>query len=252
MHNLTKLKIFANFSYSRLTQNRFLKNRPRLRNPIWFLNKERAVSDEYLINYIVLFIFSTDFSYNHFSLIFQVEDDKITSGNKKFIQEIVEEKFGKLVEKKGVLTYENSSSLLKTETLPQVEWRKGLKRTGLIGRKLGHYPLWLKNGKRIDTTVIQIVDNHVIKYIPPGEFQPSLRIHLKDYSKSGCLMIGSESIDPNIVTANYAGLFKGSGVMPKRNLSRFIISPQAAILPGTELNVTHFRVGDHVDVRGKT
>ena len=68
----------------------------------------------------------------------------------------------------------------------------------------------------------------------------------------GCLLIGSESVDPNTLTGAYIGLFKGSGVIPKRNLSRFIISPEAAILPGTQLNATHFRVGDYVDVRGKT
>lgn len=168
------------------------------------------------------------------------------------MEEFVHEKYGKPVMKNGLLTYENASSLLKTETLAPVEWRKGLARTGLVGRKLGHYPLWLKNGKRIATTVIQIDDNHVVKYTPPEEFNPYFRKPLKDYSKKGCLLIGSGSINPNLLTANYMNLFKNSGVMPKKNLSRFIISPEAAILPGTELNVSHFRVGDFVDVRGKT
>ena len=153
---------------------------------------------------------------------------------------------------KGLLTYENTSSLLKTQTLAPVEWRKGLVRTGLIARKIGHYPLWLKNGKRIDTTALQIADNHVVKYIPPDSFSPTTRKHLKTYRGLGCLLVGSESIDPNLLTAGYMGLFKGSGVMPKKNLSRFIISPQAAILPGTQLNATHFKVGEYVDVRGKT
>jgi large subunit ribosomal protein L3 len=125
-------------------------------------------------------------------------------------------------------------------------------RTGVIARKLGHFPLWLKTGKRIDTTVLQVADNHVIKYYPPAQFDPTYRKPLKKYDRFGCLLIGSEAIDPNRLTATYMGLFKGSGVMPKKNLSRFIISPQAALLPGTPLNVTHFRVGDHVDVRGKT
>lgn len=164
----------------------------------------------------------------------------------------MQEKFGKPVIEKGLLTYENASSLLKTQTLPPVEWRKGLVRTGLIARKLGHYPLWLKNGRRIDTTAIQIADNHVVKYIPPESFNPTMRKPLKKYRGWGCLMVGSESIDPNVLTAGYMSLFKGSGVMPKKNLSRFIISPEAALLPGTQLNATHFRVGDYVDVRGKT
>jgi large subunit ribosomal protein L3 len=141
---------------------------------------------------------------------------------------------------------------LKTESLPQIEWKKGYKRTGVIARKLGNYQLWLKNGTKISTTVLQVVDNHVIKYIPPGVFEPSQKKPLAKYDKSGCLLVGSEPIDPNLLTANYIGLFKDSGVMPKRNLSRFLVSPQAALLPGTQLNATHFKVGDHVDVRGKT
>lgn len=153
---------------------------------------------------------------------------------------------------KGLPTYANAVSLLKTEPLAPVEWRKGLSRTGLIARKLGHFALWLKNGKRIDTTVLQVADNHVIKYIPPEVFNPTMRKPNRNYSRVGCLMIGSESINPDRLTANYAGLFKNSGVMPKKNLSRFLISPEAAIPAGTQLHATHFRVGDYVDVRGKT
>jgi len=175
----------------------------------------------------------------------------LTKGNKNFLQEAVHEKYGMPVVNKGLLTYENDS-LLKTEVLPPVEWKPNYTRTGLIGRKLGHYALWLKNGKRIDTTVLQIADNHVIKYIPAGEFNPMTRKPLTKYNTSACLVIGSETIDPNTVTGAYLGFFKYSGVAPKRNLSRFIISPEAAILPGTQLNVNHFRVGDYVDVRGKT
>ena len=96
------------------------------------------------------------------------------------------------------------------------------------------------------------MDNHVIKYIPPEEYQPAQVPDVKKLSKFGCLLIGSESIDPTHLTKEYTNLFKDSGVMPKRNINRFIISPQAALLPGTQLNATHFRVGDYVDVRGKT
>lgn len=154
--------------------------------------------------------------------------------------------------KRGVETYEKASSLLKTEELPAVEWRKGLQRTGLIGKKIGVYPLWLKNGKRILTTMIQILDNHVVRYVSPENNSPTQRKHLHDYSKHAQLYIGSGSVDPNRLTANYSGLFEKVGVMPKMHLNRFAISPEAELLPGTELNVLHFRVGDHVDVRGKT
>lgn len=152
---------------------------------------------------------------------------------------------------KGTLTYENSS-LLKTLEIPPVPFAPWMVRAGVIAKKLGEYPLWLKNGKQISTTVLQVGDNHVVKYIPPGLFSPMRKRHLRDYSRKGCLLVGAESIDPNILTANYIGLFKDSGVMPKSILKRFIISPEAALPAGTQLNVTHFKVGDYVDVRGLT
>lgn len=93
-----------------------------------------------------------------------------------------------------------------------------------------------------------------MKYIPPEEFEPPREPNQKRNWKNpyGCLLVGAESRDPSIFTKEYCGLFKDSGVIPKQHLCRFIISPEARILPGTPLNVTHFRVGDFVDVRGKT
>lgn len=70
--------------------------------------------------------------------------------------------------------------------------------------------------------------------------------------KFGCALVGAESTDPSLLTKEYCGLFANSGVMPKRILGRFIISPEAAVQPGTPISVNHFRVGDYVDVRGKT
>jgi large subunit ribosomal protein L3 len=152
---------------------------------------------------------------------------------------------------KGVETYK-SSTLFKVPTVNPVEWRPGMRRTGLIGKKLGHYPLWTKEGKKITTTVLQIVDNHVIKYTPPEKFDPKQRKPNMNYSKFGCLLIGAEADDPNKFTGNYLGLFKGSGVAPKKKIGRFLVHPKGALPPGTPLNATHFRVGDYVDVSGIT
>ncbi len=132
------------------------------------------------------------------------------------------------------------------------KWRTGLTRVGTIARKLGHYPLWLKDGTKIDTTVLQIVDNHVVKSIPKGEFEPTMKKSLKNYKNNACVLVGSESVDPTKLAAEYIGLFKGSGVVPTRHLCRFIVSPNAILPSGTPLNVCHYRVGDHVDVRSKT
>ena len=40
--------------------------------------------------------------------------------------------------------------------------------------------------------------------------------------------------------------------MPKKRLSRFIVTPDAVLPPGTPLTAGHFVVGQAVDVRGKT
>lgn len=53
-------------------------------------------------------------------------------------------------------------------------------------------------------------------------------------------------------TKEYCGLFSEAGVMPKRRLARFQISPEAALQPGTPLVAAHFRPGEYVDVRGRT
>ena len=56
---------------------------------------------------------------------------------------------------------------------PRGEWKEGelTKRTGVIGRKIGLCPLWLKNGRKVMTTMVQIEDNHVVRYDPPEKAQ---------------------------------------------------------------------------------
>lgn len=66
------------------------------------------------------------------------------------------------------------------------------------------------------------------------------------------MVIGAQNMDPRLFTSAYTGLFSEAGVMPKARLSHFSVTPNAALPPGTPLSVMHFRVGDHVEVRGKT
>ncbi|XP_037935314.1 39S ribosomal protein L3, mitochondrial [Teleopsis dalmanni] len=199
-------------------------NRPRLRNPYWFAKKTRTIHEDY-----------------------------VTAENKSFIKEVVHDTYGPPALIKGVSSYnQNENKLLKVIEFEKQEWDPKVRRCGVIARKIGQYPMWLKNGEKIRTTLLQVVDNHVIKYIPPEEYTPAHKPNVKQINKYGCLLVGAESTDPSTLTKEYCGLFKASGVMPTKNLARFIVSPKAAIPPGTPLNVDHFRVGDVVDVRGKT
>lgn len=184
-----------------------------------------------------------------------MRDNLVTSENKLFVQEVVHDKYGPPALIKGVSTYDQTKleQLVKTEEIQTAgPWTERSRRTGVIARKIGQYPLWLKNGEKIRTTLLQIVDNHVIKYIPPEQYKPSQVPKVANLNSYGCLLVGAESCDPSTFTKEYCGLFKDSGLLPKRHLVRFLVSPNAAISPGTPLNVNHYRVGDYIDVRGKT
>jgi large subunit ribosomal protein L3 len=212
LHTNLFIKSLLNASVNSIRDKSTYLNRPRLRNPSWFNKKERAKHDE-----------------------------SISPENNQFVHEVVTDRF------------QSTNSLMKTpEIIKTGEWNVGQRRTGLIARKIGQYPLWKKDGTKIRTTLLQVIDNHVIKYIPPGQYEPAMKSKVKNPERYGCLMVGAESCDPTLLTKEYCNLFSDYGGMPKRILSRFLVHPNSALPSGTPLNVTHFRVGDFVDVRGKT
>lgn len=133
------------------------------------------------------------------------------------------------------------------QPIKQTEWNKFERRCGLVARKIGVVPMWRKDGSKLLTTMLQIDDNHVIKYIPPGEFDPAQVPRVKNLSKFGCLLVGAGSADPSLFTKEYCGLFKDSGVTPKRHLGRFIITPNANLAPGLSFSNQIFRNVQHND-----
>ncbi|KAM3964606.1 mitochondrial ribosomal protein L3 [Aphomia sociella] len=189
---------------------------PRYRPPHWFVPKDRVMSD-----------------------------DMVTQDNKQFIEEVMQDRLK--------IQSEMISPLVNSDKQQTAQWTPKSKRAGLIARKIGNYPVWDKDGKKLQTTLLQVVDNHVIKYIPPEQFKP-VRNTRKSHElpTHGCLLIGSQTIDPSTVTKDYCGMFDSVGMLPKQHLCRFIISPEAAMPTGTPLFATHFRVGEHIDIRAKT
>lgn len=246
-------------SATTLTQVRECRSKnlpkPRKRNPVWFVRQKRTVHKH---DFNIAFCLSIRISEIYFNLLFhlQIHDDLITEENRKFVTEVLNDRFGVPSLIKGVQTYPKRAdeSLVAVDKL-DVEhgWHSYYsRRCGLIARKIGVVPMWRKDGRKVSTTMLQINDNHVIKYMEPSEFSPAQKPRVKNLKKFGCVLIGAGSADPSLFTKEYCGLFKDSGVMPKRHLGRFLVTPSAKLLPGTPLNVTHFRVGDFVDVRGKT
>lgn len=82
--------------------------------------------------------------------------------NAEFIKEVVQDKFG-VPAIIGGLTVKAKESPLQGEIVQAKEWNPSLVRTGVIARKIGNYPLWLKNGVQIRTTLLQ-VNNFFLNY----------------------------------------------------------------------------------------
>lgn len=171
-------------------------------------------------------------------------DEQLTGENERKFQEFLKTKYS---------VSQSGSPLKLLPWSSEQIWQPHIRRAGVLGKKLGNYTLWSKEGKRITTTLVQILDNHVISYQSPEEFQTLARpVDKARFPNLGRLTVGSESADPRLFTAEYNGLFSESGVMPKRKLTRFMISHESRLEPGTPLLATHFRPGMFVTLYGKT
>lgn len=132
------------------------------------------------------------------------------------------------------------------------KWKFNTKRTGVIAIKLGMIPQWTKEGEKVMCTVLQVLDNHVIRYTPPEDFQKSQGFHPWFPKNVGSMVVGTLSCSPLLFSKRYNNLFLEAGVAPKRKLTRFLVSPECKLAPGTKLRACHFRVDDYVDVSAKT
>lgn len=181
-------------------------------------------------------------------------DESLSEANKAFLEE-------------ERLRMINESTPISVEQFKQTPWIPNVtQRCGLIAIKLGIYPMWTKVGKKLNCTLFQIPDNHAIQYTPPMEIDDhlSLRAPRPDWIHNkripswiaqrrwGIQLVGAVSADPAEFSSAWCGLFKKAGVPPKRKLSRFLVSEDAALQPGTPLGVHHFRVGDYLDVTART
>lgn len=89
-------------------------------------------------------------------------------------------------------------------------------------------------------------DNHALRYVPPSDLHRYLSLkdprgywltnrHVPSWvnqQRWGLQIVGAMSADPIEFTAEWCGLFTSAGVPPKRKISRFLVSPDAALEPG--------------------
>ncbi|KAH9509525.1 54S ribosomal protein L3 [Bulinus truncatus] len=171
----------------------------------------------------------------------QKTDENLLTSNEQFIKDIIIENYTK-----------NSESPLKEAPWDRNPYVKGTRRTGVLALKLGTMLQWTKEGTPFIVTLLQVLDNHVINYVPP-EIYATYPSHLPHHRhRFGLQVVGALSSDPRQFSKPYNNLFLKAGVLPKRWLTRFLVTPDAAVQPGTPLSVNHFRVGDYVDVQGRT
>lgn len=162
--------------------------------------------------------------------------ENVTKENESFVSEVVASEF---------------SSPLRSDPWERGQWMESSRRCGVIARKIGIYPMWKKDGTRLLTTLLQVSDNHVIKYIPPEELANSF-FRKKHNPRTAGLVVGADSVDPREVTKEFYSMFSESGILPKKKVTKFYISPEAKLAPGTPLYASHFQPGNYVDIAGVT
>jgi len=167
--------------------------------------------------------------------------EQLTKENEEFIGAVVTD------------TYK-SISPVSLDSWSRGQWDSKSQRCGLIGKKLGSYPLWMVDGKAMLTTLLHISDNHVIKHVSAEELAANAFHNHARHAKRprGRLVVGADGADPTQFTKEYTNMFQEVGVMPKKKLTSFLISDNSLIQPGTPLYATHFRPGDYVDISGYT
>ncbi|KAL3308307.1 54S ribosomal protein L3, partial [Cichlidogyrus casuarinus] len=182
-------------------------------------------------------------------------DSDLTGQNVSFIKSETE------LEIKDKLQKLSKVEHLNTKWIPNTT-----QRVGLIGTKIGLYPLWTKKGEKLDCTVIQIPDNHALTYTPPEKIREVMSLKEPrgfwlnnkqvpswvNHQRWGLQLVGAVTANPSEYSPKWNAIFEKHGLPTKRKVGRFLVSPDAALMPGTCLKMNHFRLGDCVDITART
>ncbi|XP_078520001.1 large ribosomal subunit protein uL3m [Lissotriton helveticus] len=161
-------------------------------------------------------------------------DEHLSEENKTFLKQCTAEEYRTLTASK--------LNPLKDDPWPIHPWAPGSSRVGLVAVKLGMVPLWTKDGERHAVTILKVRDCHVIEYIPKDESSGT----------AAYLVVGGKNVSPFYKSEETLEIFREAGVPPKQKLTRFRVSDNAILKPGTPLYAAHFRPGQFVDITAKT
>ncbi|KAK3727543.1 hypothetical protein QZH41_018646 [Actinostola sp. cb2023] len=165
----------------------------------------------------------------------------LLTGKKQELKSLTREDVEKQVKRQGRLKRYKSVRIDPS----QVAWTSGSKRVGAIGIKLGMSALWLKDGRRVPVTLVQIKDCQVI--------QSRVSKTLGGSDPQTELQVGAIN-DPEVHKIKKAqyGHFKKFGVQPKKKVASFTVTRNALLKPGTPIHAAHFYPGQYVKVQGVT
>lgn len=112
--------------------------------------------------------------------------------------------------------------------------------TGILGKKLGMTRIFTQDGQWVDVTLVQA--------------GPCVVIQRKTEKKDGyeAVQVGFDDIKPKRCTKPLKGHFEKAGVPPKRFLKEFRVDADNPLKPGDEIKLDIFKIGDRVDISGKS
>lgn len=78
-----------------------------------------------------------------------MSEDLLTQENRQFIEEVMQDRLS--------LQANLTSPLAQLNAEKSGQWTPQTRRVGVIARKIGNYPLWSKDGKKMQTTLLQVL-----------------------------------------------------------------------------------------------
>jgi len=113
-------------------------------------------------------------------------------------------------------------------------------RTGVIVKKLGMSSMFTDQGYRITLTFLRLENCLVVSH--------------KTFIKDGynALVLGAVLQKPSKISKSMKAVFANAKVEPRAILKEFRVSASNMLEVGTEINPNHYKIGQYVDVSGKS
>lgn len=113
-------------------------------------------------------------------------------------------------------------------------------RTGLIAKKVGMSSMFTEQGERLTLTLLQLEDCQVIGH--------------KTLDRDGynAVVLGSTIAKTSKVAKPQKKLYADAKLEPRKILKEFRVSEDAQVAVGTDIKPSHFKVGQYIDVSGRS